>query len=44
MLTTLDLNRILRNARNFGGVWPSNALPLVIKKASEIYNQFRPKL
>lgn len=32
MLTTLDLNRILRNAKNFGGVWPSNTLPLVTKK------------
>lgn len=32
MLTTLDIKRILRNVKHFGGVYAIDQLPLVLKK------------
>lgn len=34
MLTTIDLKRMLRGVKHFGGVFPSDKLPLVLKKPS----------
>lgn len=32
MLTTLDINRLLKKVPHFGGVYPINRLPIILKK------------